>query len=43
MSVENLAAMIGNVVGSHRILFRDEDFSFEGAMHYKALHVTVTC
>ncbi|PHT35027.1 hypothetical protein CQW23_26827 [Capsicum baccatum] len=42
-SVENLAAMIGNVVGNHRISFSDEKLPFEGAMHNKAMHVTVIC
>ncbi|KAM3398875.1 hypothetical protein P3S68_002391 [Capsicum galapagoense] len=42
-SVKNLAVMIGNVVGNHRISFSDEKLSFEGAMHNKAMHVTVIC
>ena len=42
-SVENLAAMIGNVVGSHRISFSEEELPFEGIMHNKALHIFVIC
>ena len=42
-SVENLAVMIGNIVGKHRISFSDEELLFEGAMHNKAMYVTVIC
>ena len=41
MSVENLATMIGNVLGNHHISFSDEELPFEGAMHNKVMHVTV--
>ena len=42
-SIENLAAMIGNIVGKHRISFSDEELLFEGAMHNKVMHITIIC
>ena len=43
MSIENLAVMIRNVVGNHRISFSNEELPFEGVMHNKAMHVTIIC
>ena len=43
MSIENLAAIIGNIMGNHHISFSDKELPFEGAMHNKAMHVTVIC
>ncbi|KAH0679099.1 hypothetical protein KY284_020184 [Solanum tuberosum] len=38
---DNLAAMISQVIRGHHISFCDEELPFEGAMHNKALHVTI--
>lgn len=39
----NIASMINQVIRGHRISFCDEELSFEGKMHNKALHVTIAC
>lgn len=39
---DNLAAMISRVTRGYRISFSDEELPFEGAIHNKALHVTIS-
>nr|QVT92263.1 reverse transcriptase [Solanum chacoense] len=43
ISVDNLAAMIHQVIRGHQISFCEEELPFEGRMHNKAMHVTIKC
>ena len=42
-SIDNVAAMIYQVIRGHRIIFCDNNLPFKRRSHNKALHITVVC